>query len=141
MKEVDGYLKRAALPILAGVVASLGLTVMLWNKSWVAVPGGALIVISMIIAALVIMRGPNYSRWAIITACVLMAASVMFAASFTNSSFAWLFNLPAWASGLVFWALLLECKGTSSSVNLVSWSVFVAMDTMVFGFIIGRFVN
>ena len=140
MKEVDGYLKRAALPLLAGVVASLGLTVMFWNKSWVAVGGGALIVISMIIAVLVVIRSPNYTRWATITAGVLLAAAVIFSAAFTNSAFAWLVNLPAWASGLVFWALLLECKGTSSSINLVSWAVFVAMDTMVFGFVIGRFV-
>ena len=140
MKEVDWYVKRAALPLLAGVVASLTLTVVFWNRSWVVAGCGALVVISMIIAVLMVIRSPNYSRWATITACALLAAAVIFSASFTNSSFGWLMNLPAWASGMVFWALLLECKGTSSSINLVSWSVFVAMDTMVLGFVIGRFV-
>lgn len=140
MKTVDSYLKKAALPLLIGVVASLALTMVFWNRSWVVAGGGAVIVISMIIAVLVVIRSPNYSRWATITACILLAAAVIFSASFTNSPFAWLINLPAWASGLVFWALLLECKGSDSSVNLVSWAVFVAMDTMVLGFVIGRFV-
>ena len=140
MKTVDSYVKKAALPLLIGVVASLALTMVFWNSSWVVAGGGAVIVISMIIAVLVVIRSPNYSRWATITACVLLTAAVIFSASFTNSPFAWLINIPAWASGLVFWALLLECKGTSSSINLVSWAVFVAMDTMVLGFVIGRFV-
>ena len=114
MKAVDSYLKGAALPLVGGVVTSLALTVVFWNRSWVPVGGGAAIVLSLAIATYIVMRSPDYSRWATITACLFLIGAVIFSASFTNSAFAWLINLPAWAAGLVFWAILFEFRGTES---------------------------
>jgi hypothetical protein len=128
------------LVLCLGAVASLGIAALFWNRGGAIIAAGALVVISLAVTALVPRRSPDYSPWAVITASVLLITAVLIVTGLTKSSFLWIVNLPAWAIGPVFWALLRECRGRESGVNLVSWAIFLTIDTVVLGFFLNKFV-
>lgn len=138
MVEVKTYLKRAALPLFLGAPVSIAVALALWNTGRSVWAGAAVVVVSLVVAVLILLRSPHFARWAVITTGALVAVAVVIAALFAKGAFQWVINFPAWGIGPVYWALLRECRKDESGINLFAWGMFVAIDMLVVGLLIGK---
>ena len=138
-QEVKRELKRVAAPLLIGIVISLGLPLIIGARGGAVLSGASATVISIIVAVIMLRKSQYYAAWAVITSGALLITAVIISASVTKGSFQWLINFPAWTAGLLFWLLLRECKGRGGGLMLISWSIFVMIETIILGFFIGKF--
>ncbi|MGB8509763.1 MAG: hypothetical protein WCD76_15375 [Pyrinomonadaceae bacterium] len=137
MLEVGWYLKRIAVPLFLGAPLSLVLAFALWNRGGAVWLAGAAVVVSLLIATLILLKSPHYPRWSVITSGGLVMMAVAISAIFTRGTFQWVVNFPAWGIGPVYWALLRECRKDESGINLLSWTIFITIDLIVVGLLIG----
>lgn len=138
MAEVGSYLKRVALPLFLGAPASVAVALVLWNSVSAVWAGATIVVVSLLAATLILLRSPHFVRWSVITSGVLLAGAVVISAIFAKSAFQWVVNIPAWGIGPVYWALLRECRKDETGVNLFAWGMFIAIDLLIVGLLIGK---